>query len=71
MNHTRLECMLRKKYTPHMHAHPSRHIHAHHAHTHDYVYANVYTCTHCRRKGHLVKFCYDRINALNFTNKFV
>jgi len=35
------------------------------------MYAHVYTCTHCGRTGHLVKFCYDRINNLNFTNKFV
>jgi len=52
--------MFRKKHTPHMHAHPSWHTHAYHAHTHDSMYANVYTCTHCGRKGHLAKFCYDR-----------
>ena len=28
-------------------------------------------CTHCGCTGHLAKFCYDRINNLNFANKFV
>ena len=51
--------------------HATRHTHVHHAHTHDTMYAHVYTCTHCERKGHLVKFCYDRINVSNFANKFV
>ena len=51
-------------------SHKTRHIHAHHAHTHD-LYANVYTCIHCGRTGHLAKFCYDRIYISNFTNKFV
>ena len=37
----------------------------------DELYANVYSCRHCGRMGHLVKFCYDRINISNFTNKFV
>ena len=50
---------------------PSRHTHAHHAHTHDSMYVNVYTCTHCGPTGQLAKFCYDRINVLNFANKFV
>ena len=62
--------MFHKKYAPPMDAHKSWHTHAHHAHTHD-LYAHVYTCTHCGRTGHLAKFCYDRINALNFANKFV
>jgi len=35
------------------------------------MYARVYTCTHCGRTGHLAKFCYDRINALNFASKLV
>ena len=71
MNHTRLEYIFRKKHAPHMHAHQSRHIHDSHIHTHDTLYANVYTCIHCNRKGHLAKFCYDRLNTLNFTGKFV
>ena len=54
-----------------MHAHKPRHTHAHHAHTHDSMYAHVYTCTHCARKGHLAKFCYDRIHNSNFANKFI
>ena len=39
--------------------------------THDSIYANVYTCTHCGRAGHLAKFCYDRLNVLNFASKNV
>jgi len=34
------------------------------------MYANVYIYTHCERTGHLAKFCYDRIHATNFANKF-
>ena len=68
MNHTRLESIFHKKHAPLMYAHKARHTHAHHAHTHD-LYANVYT--HCGRKGHLAKFCYDRINDSNFANQFV
>jgi len=46
-----------------IHAHVS---HAYHAHTHHaFLYGKVYTCTYCGRKGHLAKFCYDRINTLN------
>ena len=71
LNDTCLESMFRKKHAPYMHAHHTRHIHAHHAHTHDSIYAHVYTCTHCRRKGHLAKFCYDRVHNVNFANKFV
>jgi len=71
MKHTRLESIFRKKHTPHMHAHPSLHTYASHVHTHDTMYAHEYTCTHCGRTGHLVKFCYDRINDLNFVSKFV
>ena len=71
MNHTRLEFMFRKKHTPPMHAHHTRHTHASHAHTYDTMYAHVYTCTHCGRKGHLAKFCHDRLNDSNFANKFV
>ena len=35
------------------------------------MYARVYTCTHCGRKGHLAKFYFDRLNHLNFANKNV
>jgi len=35
------------------------------------LYAHVYTCTHCGRKGHLAKFCYDRVHDENLANKFV
>ena len=63
--------MFRKKHTPYLHAHHSRHTHAFHVHTHDTMYARVYTYTHCGRKVHLANFCYDRIHALNFTSKHV
>jgi len=36
-----------------------------------FMYTNVITCTHCGCTDHLAKFCYDRINILNFVNKFV
>ena len=55
-----------------MHAHDPRHTYAHYAHhdhTHSHVHARVYKCTHCGRKGHLIRFCYDRVNSLNFVNK--
>ena len=35
------------------------------------MYAHVYTYTYYGRKGHLTKFCYDRIHDSNFVNKFV
>ena len=63
--------IFQKKHAPHLHAHPPRHTHAHHAHTHDFMYAGVYTCTHCDRMSHLAKFCFDRLNALNFASKNV
>jgi len=53
-----------------MHAHPPRHTHAPHG-DHHTMYAHVYTCTHCGRKDHLAKFCYDRIHDVNLANKFV
>ena len=36
-------------------------MHMHHA----FLYGKVCTCTCCGRKGHLAKFCYDRINTSN------
>ena len=71
MNYTRLEFMFQKKHAQPMHAHHTRHTHAYHTHTNDSMYAHVYTCTHCGRKGHLAKFYYDRINDSNFANKFI
>ena len=56
MNHTRLKSIFRKKQVPNMHAHKPRHTHAPHVHTHNTLYAHVYTCTHCGRKGHVAKF---------------
>jgi len=35
------------------------------------MHARVYTCTHCGRKGHLVRFCFDRLNSINFANNNV
>ena len=64
MNHTRLESMFRKKQVPPWHAHKPWHAH-------NTLYAHVYTCTHYGRKGHLIKFCFDRINDSNFANRFV
>ena len=71
MNHKKLESLFHKKHVSHIHAHPSRHTHVSHAHTHDTMYARVYTCTHCGCKDHLAKFCYDKINVLNFASKNV
>ena len=52
------------------HAHHTRHTHAPHGHNH-HMYAHVYTCTQCGRKGHLAKFFYDRIHVENLANNFV
>ena len=60
-----------KEQVPNMHAHKSRHTHASHVHTHNTLYAHVYTCTHCGRKGHLAKFYFDKIHDVNLANKFV
>ena len=60
-----------KKYIHATHAHTSKsHIknahvsHAQHTH-HAFMYDRVYSCTYCDRKGHLAKFCFNRINASN------
>ena len=56
-----------------MHITP-RHIYAyfaHHDHIHSHMHARVYKCTHCGRKGYLAKFCYDKVNSINFVNKNV
>ena len=69
MDHKKLESIFHKKYAPHIHAHHSQHTpHVHHDHTYSHMYAIVYTCTHCGRKGHFVRFCYDRLNSVNFAN---
>ena len=71
-NHSRLESLFQKKQVPHIHAHHSHHAYVtRHAHTQTHMHTKVYKCTHCGRKVHLVKFCYDKINALNFANKNV
>ena len=52
-----------KSQTSHSHhtKHP-KHVHTSHTH-HAFIYGKVYACTYYGRKGHLVKFCYDRLNA--------
>ena len=70
-NHKKLESLFSKKQTPHIHAH-HHHAYAHfarHDHPHTHVHSRVYTCTHCDRKGHLAKFCYDKLHHFNFANK--
>ena len=71
LDHTRLESLVRKKQVPSLHAHPPRHTHASHGHYHHTLYAHVYTCTHCGRKGHLARFCYDRIYDENLATNFI
>ena len=66
-NHKRLESLFSKKQTPHVHAH---HHHAYayvarHDHTHTHKHPKVYKCTHCGRKVHLAKFCFDKLHVLN------
>ena len=70
LDHKRLETLVRNKQVPSLHAHPSRHTHASHGH-HHHMYAHVYTCTHCGRKGHLARFCYDRLHDENLATNFV
>ena len=73
-NHNRLKILFQKKQAPHVHAHHPPHAYAYsarHDHTHTHVHTRVYTCTHCDRKGHLARFCYDIVNSLNFANKNV
>ena len=48
-----------KSHTKHAHI-----LHAYHTH-HAFVCGRVYSCTYCGQKGHLAKFCFDRINASN------
>jgi len=73
-NHSKLETLFQKKQSPHVHAHHPQHAYAHfacHDHTHPQLHTRVYKCTYCGRKGHLAKFCYDRVNHFNFVNKNV
>jgi len=64
-----LESLFQKKQVPHAHAH-THHAHAyvaHHDHNHTHKHhTKVYICTHCGRKGHLAKYCYDRLGHFNF-----
>ena len=72
MDYKKFESIFHKKHAPHVHAHHPRHTrHVHHDHTHSHMYARVCTCTHCGRKGHLVRFYYDRLNPVNFVNNNV
>ena len=68
-NHKKLESLFSKKQTPHVHAHHSHHAYslfARHDHTHTHMHPKVYKCIHCGRKGHLAKFCFDRLHHNNF-----
>ena len=72
-NHSKLESLFQKKQVPHAHAH-THHAHAygaHHDHNHTHMHTKVYKCTHCDRKGHLAKFCFDKLHYLNFAKKNV
>jgi len=60
-DHKRLKFLFQKKQVSDIHAHTLRHAHTHHTH----MYANVYHCSHCDRKGQLAKFCFD---SLKFSN---
>ena len=71
LNHSRLESMFRKKQVPSLHAHKPRHTHASHVNVHNTMYAHMYTCTHCGRKGHLAKFCFDKKHDVNLATKFI
>ena len=69
-NHSRLESLFSNKQAPHVHAH--HHAFAYvtrHDHTHTHKHPKVYKCTHCGRKGHLAKFCFDKLHHVNFANK--
>ena len=64
--------MFHKKQISYVHAQTIRHTYAHHVHTHTtHMHARLYTCTHCGLKGHLVRFCFDRLNFISFANKNV
>ena len=58
----------KRKHTCHS-SHKLHEKHAQHAHTHQhkhaFMYGKVHTCEHCDCKGHLVKFCYVKLNMLN------
>ena len=71
-NHSRLESLFSKKQTSHIYAQHPHHAYAHfarHDHTHTHMHPRLYKCTHCGRKGHLAKFCFDKIHHINFANK--
>jgi hypothetical protein len=46
-------------HAPHTHTHHNDHSH------HAVMYNNVYLCSFCGRKGHVSRFCYDRLNIRN------
>ena len=71
LKHNKLESMFRKKQVPQIHAYIPQHTsHTHHDHTpYSHMYDRVYKCTHCDCKGHLPRFCFDRLNSKNFVNK--
>jgi hypothetical protein len=65
IDHVKLESLFKKKNTHSSHVSHSSHAHhgnhSHHAH----IYSNIYVCSFCGRKGHVSKFCYDRLNVTN------
>ena len=67
-DNARIESMFKKKTTHSSHTSHTPHIqnghHGDHSH-HAYMYANVYRCSFCGRKGHVSRFCYDRLNVTN------
>ena len=72
-NHKRLETLFSKKQVPHVHAHHHHHAYAYvvrRDHTHTHKHPKVYMCTHCGRKGHLAKFCFDK-EPKHFANTYV
>ena len=59
-----------RKHTSHSsHTHHEKHAqHSHtHQHKHAFMYDKVYTCAHCGRKDHLVKF-YKNVKVRESTN---
>ena len=42
----------------------NKHVHTLQSH-HAFMHGRVYTCTYCGRKGHLIKFYFDKLNSSN------
>jgi hypothetical protein len=64
-DNSKIETLVKKKLTHTSQASHNSHTHkSNHSH-HAYMYTNVYKCAFCGRKGHISKFCYDRLNVRN------